>query len=203
MTEDVLWILACWGIVFVINLVPAFMPSSWMVMAFFYIRFDLPLLPLTIGGALVSGLGRLLLAKGSGWFSERFMRGKQDDLQFLGRYLERYKQAAAPATFVYTLSPLPSNNLFIAAGMVGMNMFWVLMGFWAGRIIADTFWVWTTERVFSSLQDVFAGAFSSPWAIALQMASAAILVVLYLLPWSKWLRRIVERRARPTEPEAA
>jgi hypothetical protein len=203
MTEDVLWTLACWAIVFLINLVPAFMPSSWMVMAFFYIRFDLPLLPLTIGGALVSGLGRLLLARGSGWFSTRFMPSKQGDLQFLGRYLERYRRAAAPATFVYTLSPLPTNNLFIAAGMVGMNMFWVLMGFWAGRIIADTFWVWTTERVFSSLEDVFTGAFSSPLAIALQIASAAVLVVLYLLPWSRWLRRIIERRANGATPEVS
>lgn len=200
MTEDALWILLCWGIVFAINLVPAFMPSSWMVMAFFYIQFDLPLLPLTIGGALVSGLGRMLLARGSGWFSRRYMRGSRDDLDLLGRYLARYKHVAAPATFVYTLSPLPTNNLFIAAGMVGINLLWVLVGFWAGRMIADTFWVWTTERVFTSLRDVFTGAFNTPWAIALQLLSAALVAVLCLLPWAKWLRRFVERHmVMPTE----
>lgn len=196
MNEDLLWILACWGIVFAINLVPAFMPSSWMVMAFVYIQYDVPLLPLTIGGAIVSGLGRLLLAKGSGWFSRRFMTSRHDDLDMLGRYLERNRRVAAPATFAYTLTPLPTNNLFIAAGMVGVNLAWVLTGFWAGRILADTFWVWTTERVFSSLGEVFEGAFATPWAITLQALSLASVAALYALPWSTWLRRWVDHHQR-------
>lgn len=194
MSEDVLWILACWAIVFGINLAPAFMPSSWMVMTFFYIRYGVPLLPLTIGGAIVSGFGRLLLAKGSAWFSQRYMAGRRADLDLLGEYVDRNRHIAGPATFAYTLTPLPTNNLFLAAGMVGVNLAWVLAGFWAGRILADTFWVWTTERVFSSIGNVFEGAFSTPWAIALQSLSITSVALLYILPWSKWLRRFVDHR---------
>ena len=76
MTETVLWLLVAFALVFAINLVPAFMPSSWMVLAFFYIKFDLPLLVLTIGGAIVSGFGRMALAKGSAVFRRRFMRAQ-------------------------------------------------------------------------------------------------------------------------------
>jgi hypothetical protein len=196
MSEDLLWIAAALGLAFLINLVPAFMPSTWMVLAFFYIRYDLPLLPLTIGGAIVSGFGRLLLAKGSAWFSRQFMAGRRADFVLLGEYLDRNRHIAGPATFAYTLTPLPTNNLFLAAGMLGVNMGWVLAGFWAGRILADTFWVWTTERVFSGIGDVFEGAFSTPWAIALQSLSITTVALLYILPWSKWLRRFVHNHRR-------
>lgn len=192
MTEDLVWIALALALVFAINVVPAFMPSTWMVLAFFYIKFDLPLLVLTICGAIVSGFGRLALAKGSAWFSHHYMTEKRDDLAMLGRYLERNRRVAAPATFLYTLTPLPTNNLFIAAGMVGVNLAWVLMGFWAGRIIADTFWVWTTKQAFDSLGAVFEGAVGTRWAIGLQILSAVSIVLLYALPWAKWLRRFVD-----------
>ncbi len=196
MTEDLFWIVLALALVFAINVVPAFMPSTWMVLAFFYIKFDLPLLVLTISGAIVSGFGRLLLAKGSAWFSRRFMTTQRDDLAMVGHYLERNRRVAAPATFLYTLTPLPTNNLFVAAGMVGVNLAWVLMGFWAGRIIADTFWVWTTKQVYDSLGDVFEGAVGTRWAIGLQLMSVVSIALLYALPWAKWLRRFVEKPAR-------
>ena len=192
MTEDAGWIAVALALAFAINLVPAFMPSTWMILTFFYIRYDVPLLPLTVGGAIVSGLGRLLLARGSAWFSRRFMAGKRQDLDLLGEYLDRNRHVAAPATFLYTLTPLPTNNLFIAAGMVGVNLAWVLAGFWAGRILAATFWVWTTERVFDSLGDVFEGGVGTRWAIALQLLSVVSVLLLYALPWARWIRRYAD-----------
>lgn len=198
MGEDVGWIAVALALAFAINLVPAFMPSTWMVLTFFYIRYDVPLLPLTIGGAIVSGLGRLVLARGSAWFSRRFMREKRRDLDLLGDYLDRNRHVAAPATFLYTLTPLPTNNLFIAAGMVGVNLGWVLAGFWVGRILADTFWVWTTTRVFNSLSDVFEGAVGTRWAIGLQLLSVVSVLLLYVLPWARWIRRYADHRGMGT-----
>lgn len=193
MLETVLWLLAAFALVFLINLMPAFMPSSWMVLAFFYIKFDLPLLILTIGGAIVSGFGRLALAKGSAEFRRRFMHGKEQDLRRLGTFLDDHRRYVAPATFAYTLTPFPTNNLFIAAGMAGVNLRWVLAGFWAGRILADTFWVWTTHRVFNSLSDVLSRGVSGRVAIGLQIASLGSVFLLYQLPWGRWLRRFADR----------
>jgi hypothetical protein len=198
--ETVLWLLAAFALVFLINLVPAFMPSSWMVLAFFYIKFDLPLLVLTVGGAIVSGFGRLALAKGSAAFRRRFMHGKEPDLRRLGAFLDEHRRFAAPATFAYTLTPFPTNNLFIAAGMVGVNLRWVLAGFWAGRILADTFWVWTTHRVFNSIGDVFSETVGGRVAIGLQSASLISVFLLYQLPWGRWLRRLADRNGAGTAP---
>lgn len=188
MSEALLWISLALALAFAINLVPAFMPSTWMVLAFFYIRFDLPLLPLTIGGAIVSGLGRALLAKGTEAFKLRFIKDR-GDLDELGRFLDERRRHAGFAVFLYALSPLPTNNLFIAAGLAGIHLAWVLAGFWAARIIADTFWVWTTDRVFGSLASVFEGAFGSWLAIALQSAGVVSVVLLFKVPWARWLRR--------------
>lgn len=197
MAETIGWILLALSLAFVINLVPAFMPSTWMVLAFFYIRFDLPLLALTIGGAIVSGLGRLLLAKGSTAFKRRFMQDKQGDLDELGALLDEHRHVLTPTVFLYALTPFPTNNLFIAAGMVEVNIAWVLLGFWAARIIADTFWVWTTNRAFDSLGALFEGAFTGPAAVALQIAGIASIVLLYKVPWARWIRRYFRRGATP------
>jgi hypothetical protein len=181
----------------VINMMPAFMPSSWMVMAFFYIQFDLPLLPLTLGGAFVSGLGRIVLAKSNTIFKRRFMRGQEEDLDELGTYLNERGRQVSVFVFLYSLTPLPTNNLWVAAGLAEVNLVYVLAGFWTARAVADTFFVWTTDRVFNSLEDVFTGAWGSWPAIALQLLSVTSILLLYKVPWAQWLRRWMRRRAGP------
>lgn len=188
------WLALALALIFVINLMPAFMPSSWMVMTFFYIQFDVPLLPLTLAGAIVSGLGRLLLAKASTLVKRRWPTGKQADLDELGAFLDERHHHAGLAVFLYALTPLPTNNLFIAAGMVEVNMTWVLAGFWSARMIADTFWVWTADRAFDNVGDVFGGAVGSWTAVLLQLAGVTSLVLLYFLPWARWLRVAVNGR---------
>jgi hypothetical protein len=187
--ETALLLLAAFALIFVINLVPAFMPASWMVMSFFYIQFDLPLLVLTFGGALVSGFGRLVLARASTFIKRRFMSRQADDLERLSEFLESRRQWLAPTVFAYALTPLPTNSLFVAAGLAEVRLALVLMGFWVARIPADTFFVWTTDRVFTSVRDVFAGAYGSWFAIVFQVTSVISIIALYRLPWARWLLR--------------
>lgn len=188
--ESIGYLLAAYALIFVINMVPAFMPASWMVMAFFYIQFDVPLLPLTVGGAFVAGLGRIVLAKGSRWLKRGYMTDKQQDLDELGAFLNERRHAVGSTVFLYSLSPLPTNNLFIAAGMAEVNLVWVLAAFWSARAIADTFWVWTTDRIFESLGDVFSGAYGNWLGIGVQVLGFTSILLLYFLPWAKWLRRL-------------
>ena len=193
MYEDALWLCAALALVFLINLVPAFMPSSWMVLAFFYIKFGLPLLALAVGGTILSGLGRLVLARASLILKRRFLKGKESDLDELGGFLNDHRNYVGLTVFLYTLSPLPTNNLFIAAGMVEVNMARVMLGFWVGRIPANTLLVWTTGKVFNSLGSLFTGVYGDWAAIGLQLASLGSIVLLYRLPWARWLRRYMER----------
>lgn len=200
MTEAVLLILAAMALAFIINLVPAFMPSTWMVMAFFYIEFDLPLLALTVGSAFASAAGRLVLAKASTAFTRRFARREQSDLRELGGFLDEHRRYVGPAVFAYALTPLPTNNLFIAAGMVEVDLAGVLAGFVAARVLANTFWVWTTDRVFNSLGDLFTSALTGPAGITLQVLGLASVVLLFKVPWARWLRRAAGGGGKPATP---
>ncbi|TAK63498.1 MAG: hypothetical protein EPO22_06545 [Dehalococcoidia bacterium] len=193
MLEAVLLICAAMALAFAINLAPAFMPSTWMVMAFFYIRFDLPLLVLTLGSAVASALGRMVLAWESHAFSRRFMPGQRQDLDELGAFLDEHRQVIGPAVFLYALSPLPTNNLFIAAGMTGVSMTAVVAGFVASRMIANTFWVWTTHKAFDSLGSLFTDAMTGPIGITLEIAGLVAVVLTFRLPWARWLRRATRR----------
>ena len=189
--ESILLVAAALALAFVINLAPAFMPATWMVMAFFYIEYDLPLLALTLGGAITSALGRLALAWVSLRFRKRFAKEKSaSDLDELGRFLNAHRRYLGPAVFAYALSPLPTNNLFIAAGMAGVNMTVIVIAFIASRMIANTFWVWTTNRAFHSLGSVFRGTLTGPVGIGLEIAGLLSVVLLFKLPWATWLRRI-------------
>jgi hypothetical protein len=191
--SDAGWIALAVAIAFVINLVPAFMPSTWMVLAFFFIRYDLPLVPLSVAGTLASAAGRLALARGSDVLTRRFGRAQEGDLQYLGRFLDRHRQYVGGATFAYALSPLPTNQLFVAAGMTSVSLGWVIAGFLAARLLANTALIWTTDRVFDSLGDIFRGAVASWLAVALQAAGIVSIVLLYRLPWARWLRRWADR----------
>jgi hypothetical protein len=190
--EDIGWYFAAMGLVLVVNVVPAFMPASWMILAFFRIQFGLPLLALTIGGSLVSAIGRWGLAKVSGAYSRRYMKKQESDLLVLGGFLEKHKQHVGLTTFLYTLTPLPSNNLFIAAGMVGIQLTWVFAGFLAGRLIANTILVWTTDKAFEHFEEVLRTGFSSWEAIAFQSLSIGSIVLLAFVPWARWLRGVVD-----------
>jgi hypothetical protein len=191
--DAILLICAAMALAFAINLAPAFMPSTWMVMAFFYIRFDLPLLALTLGGAAASALGRLVLARGSHAFSRRFLPGQRADLDELGAFLDEHRGVVGPAVFLYALSPLPTNNLFIAAGMTGVSMTAVVAGFVLSRMIANTFWVWTTNKAFDSLGGLFTGAISGPIGITLEVIGLIAVVLTFRLPWARWIRRAMRR----------
>ena len=99
MLEDIGWTLLACAVAFVINIIPAFMPSTWMVLAFFHIQFDLPIVPLTLGGALFSGLGRIVLARASGLYT-RYVRKRDKELDEIKTYLDRRRNQVGLATFL-------------------------------------------------------------------------------------------------------
>lgn len=193
MTEDALRLCGAYAIAFAINLSPAFMPSTWMVLAFFRIEFGLPILPLTLGGALFSGLGRIALARGSTMFKRGFLK-RDAELDEIKGYLDERRNYVGLATMLYCLLPLPTNNLFIAAGMIEVKMVRVMAGFWAGRVIADTFYVWTTDQAFGSFGSVFEDFYEDWTVVLVQTVSLTGALLLLLLPWPRWILRAFRRR---------
>lgn len=190
------------GLIFVavaaMNAVPAFMPATWMVLAFCYTQGDFPLLPLTVGGAIASGVGRMILAKSVRRTGFRGRSGTGEDLAHVRQLFERRPIAVASSLCAYAaLVPLPNSQVFMAAGLLRLDLRAAFAGFVAGRIVADTFWVWTSGQVAAGVDDLFGAAFRTPWGIFVQAAGLAMAVAIFRVPWAHWLARRIEGRRHP------
>jgi hypothetical protein len=121
---DLTALLLAFALVFAINVVPAFMPPTWSVLAILHFAFGLPALPLALGGALAASAGRLTLAVASQRFGRTLLPlHRRADLSDLGRCLDAKAKWAAPAAvLVYSFGPIPSNELFVAAGLTGRSV---------------------------------------------------------------------------------
>jgi hypothetical protein len=148
-----------------------------------------PLLPLMLGGALASGSAR---ARRGQHVVSGVMPSKQAD------HCWRVPDEGGSIGGRCSSTPYAAANetRFIAAGMAEVRMAAVLAGFWSARAIADTVLVWTTDRVFDTIEDVFAGAWGNWLALGLQLLGLASVVLLYWLPWARWLRRLTRPKAR-------
>jgi hypothetical protein len=181
-----------WAIVVGINIVPAFMPPTWSVLALFHIRYHLPLLVLTVGGAVASTLGRTVLARLSGRAGEHLPQKDRENATALADFLKRHPRWQDGIVFAYCLGPFPSNSLFIAAGIGKVPLTRVALVFFISRAISDTFWVWTASGATRNLGDVFARSLTSPRSIAVQVLSVALVVAVCRLPWASWLKRAAD-----------
>lgn len=176
--------------VFLVNLAPAFMPPTWSVLAFFLVTFDLPLLPLAVGGAIAASAGRLALALASRtWGSALLGPARRRSLHELGASLESRARWAPPlAMLVYSFGPIPSNQLFVAAGLTGMRLGPIAGAFLAGRLVSYAFWVNTAHVASERFEAVFEGYWHDAVYVAVEIALIALLVAFTLVDWPRLLR---------------
>jgi hypothetical protein len=74
-------------VVFLINTVPAFMPPTWTILLFFYLKFDLSFLPSVVVGATFATLGRIVLYFLSlNFFGPFLSKESRKNLEALGSY---------------------------------------------------------------------------------------------------------------------
>jgi membrane protein YqaA with SNARE-associated domain len=196
------WIVIAWAVAFVANVIPAFMPPTWSILGFFYVHYGLPLLPLTIGGAVASSLGRLVLALASRSFGWRFLSAeRQRNLRHLGTWLDRRPSWQVPLTvLVFSLGPIPSNQIFIAAGLTGMNLRPVVGGFFVGRVISYTAAAVLLHVAAERIEDALLRYWNNTSALAIQVLMLAAVVAFTLVDWPKLLHLPTEPPEGPESP---
>ena len=174
-----------WLIVFAVNVIPALMPPTWAVLSFLNIYHPQDIFILVAVGVSASTCGRFVLAKLSAVAADKFA-GKQKKHEFdsIRKSLEKKPLEKFLFTFVYSLSPLPSNALFIAFGATKTRMREALAGFLIGRTISYLFLVFTTQKVFSSLEATAAGS-ASLWTIAIEVLGVIGIGAFFFVDWNK------------------
>jgi membrane protein YqaA with SNARE-associated domain len=175
--------------IFVVNLLPAFGPPTWAVLVFFRLGFDLALVPLVLGGAVAAATGRLALAHGARGLRGRVSEERRERLAAAEELVTRDRRTMLGGLALFALSPVPSAQLFVAAGLLAVPLLPLTVAFFAGRLVSYSVYAGGAALVEQSLPDTLTAAFSSPWAVALQIAMLLAIVALLRIDWTRWLRR--------------
>jgi len=180
------WLLVA-GTIFGVNLLPAFGPPTWAVLVFFRLDSELPAVPLVLVGALAAASGRLVLATATRHFRGRFSEKRRRSLEAAEEALVGSRAKAAAGLGLFALSPVPSAQLFVAAGLLTVPLLPLTAAFFAGRIVSYSLYVAAASAAKDSLGDVLIDAIGSPLGIAFQVAMLVGLVLLVRVDWAERL----------------
>lgn len=176
------------GVVFAINLLPAFGPPTWSIIVLFGFNTDMPLPGIVLTGATAAASGRFLLANGFRWLGHRVAQETRDNLAAARAAFERRKSSGILALGLFALSPLPSAQLFAAIGLAGVRLLPFTLAFFAGRLVSYSIYAGSAHILEEyTLGDVFMETLTSPLGIALQLLMLAGLVALAKVDWAKVL----------------
>ncbi|MGY2062535.1 hypothetical protein ACW9HQ_47280, partial [Nocardia gipuzkoensis] len=151
------------AVVFLVNLMPAFAPPTWALLVLFKLNWHLHPVVLVITGAFASASGRLVLAAATGRLRAHLSPHRQAGLQAARAYLTGHKGRSAIGLMLFALSPIPSAQLFEAAGLMGIRLLPITAAFFAGRIVSYSLYVSAATVAERNLGTAFADVLTSPY----------------------------------------
>jgi membrane protein YqaA with SNARE-associated domain len=180
--------LLLFAIVLGINLMPAFGPPTWSVLVLYALNGELEVAPLILVAAFAAALGRLGLAHGFRLLGGRLPARYRNNLGAAREAIEENRRNSILALGLFALSPVPSAQLFEAAGLAGVRILPFTAAFFAGRTVSYSIYVFTAEGIRrTSVGDAFRDSLTSPWGIAIQVAMILALVAFARIDWAKRL----------------
>ena len=172
-------------VVFLFNLAPAFAPPTWTVLVFFALNSHLQPWLIVIFGAIFAGLGRYNLARFSRILSKRLNGKALVNLQSVRAALEEKSTRKYAMLAFFVISPLPSAQLFEAAGLIGARLLPLTIAFFSGRLIIYSFYVAGASQLKAKgIGSLITEQFTSIWAILIQLAMIGAILLLPKLNWT-------------------
>lgn len=173
------------------NIFPLFMPPTWLVLAFFVNRYNLNIVPVVLIGASFATFGRIILASISHRFFRRFFsKESQENYASIGAYLNSHEQITIPLVVTYAFIPIPSNHIFIAAGLAKVRIKLLASAFFVGRLISYTFWVGLSQKLADNLEDIFSSHYSKIGTIGVELLGVLVLFIIGKIAWKKILKHV-------------
>lgn len=182
------------AVIFGVNLLPAFGPPTWSILVFFVLGFDLAAAIVVPVAAAAAAAGRLVLATGARRLRGRLSGERLDSLTAAEEALTASRSRAIAGLGLFALSPVPSAQLFVAAGLLEVPLLPLTTAFFAGRLVSYSLYVGAASVASDSLGEIVGDSLTSPLGIALQVLMLAGLVALVRVDW----RRVLEHRTPTT-----
>ena len=180
--------LILFAIVLAVNLLPAFGPPTWSIIVIYGLNTQMPLAGLVLTAAVGAATGRFLLAHGFRLLCDHIPVKWKRNAEAAGRLLQEKRRNVILGLGLFALSPVPSAQLFEAAGLAGVRLIPFTAAFFAGRLVSYTIYGAGAKGMQkTSLGDAFRDNLTSPIGIALQIAMLGLLVLLMKVDWEKRL----------------
>ena len=139
-----------------INAAPILMPPPWIVLSsFFALDSSLDPLLLALVGATGATIGRFFLKRISGFFRRFVGKEQESNLDTIGNFLNKKKFGYTLTSFLFAATPLPSNMLFVAYGMMRAKSIGLYIGFWCGRLVSYYIMITISHAVLTPFLQLF------------------------------------------------
>ena len=173
-----------------INAAPILMPPTWIVLSSFFAldsSFD-PLL-LALVGATGATIGRLILKNLSSFFRKFIGKEQKSNLDAIGNFLNRKKFGYILTSFLFAATPLPSNMLFVAYGMMKAKSIGLYFGFWTGRLLSYYIMITISSVVLTPFLELFEDKI-----IGILVADVVGIGVVVIFTCVNWQTLLLERK---------
>ncbi|MFN8310114.1 MAG: hypothetical protein U0T73_09135 [Chitinophagales bacterium] len=172
-----------------VDIVPFPFLPAFTVMIALQLIFKLNIWLVIIAGVAGSILGRYILTLYIPKLSAKiFNTSKNEDVQYLGKKMKQNRWKGHGLVLLYSLLPLPTTPLFLAAGMARLSPLFVIPGFFVGKFISDTAAVTLGDYAAKSTNDLVHGIVS--WKTWVSLAVGLVLLcALLFIDWRTLLQQ--------------
>jgi len=180
-----------------INAAPILMPPTWIVLSsFFALDSSLDPLLLALVGATGATIGRLILKNLSSFFRRFVGKEQKSNLDTIGNFLNRKKFGYVLTSFLFAATPLPSNMLFVAYGMMKAKSIGLYFGFWVGRLMSYYIMITISSVVLTPFLELFEDKI-----IGILVADIVGVGVVVVFTCINWQALLLERKLRFVRPK--
>jgi len=180
-----------------INVAPILMPPTWIVLSsFFALDSSLDPLLLALVGATGATIGRLILKNLSGFFRRFVGKEQKSNLDAIGNFLNRKKFGYVLTSFLFAATPLPSNMLFVAYGMMRAKSIGLYFGFWVGRLLSYYIMITISSVVLTPFLELFEDKI-----IGILVADIVGIGVVVIFTCINWQTLLLERKLQFVRPK--
>lgn len=192
--------LILFAIVFGINLMPAFGPPTWSIIVLFGLNSDLPVHSIVLVGAAAAALGRYTLANGFRLLANYVSEKTKRNLAAARAAFMRKKHHGIAGLALFAVSPLPSAQLFAAAGLARVPLIVFTLAFFSGRLVSYSIYAGSAKIIENAtVGDTFRDSLTSPLGISLQVLLLVALVAFARVDWERIFGPAPEHADTPRE----
>jgi len=180
-----------------VNAAPILMPPTWIILSsFFALDASLDPFVLALVGATGATIGRFFLKRISGFFRRFVGKEQESNLDAIGNFLNKKKFGYTLTSFLFAATPLPSNMLFIAYGMMRAKSIGLYFGFWLGRVLSYYIMITISSVILTPFLELFEDKI-----IGILVADVLGIGVVVVFTCINWQILLLERKLQFVRPK--